>query len=315
MVSKTRVIGILTGPTASGKTGLALSLAQRHPEIEIINADSLLVYKQMNIGTAKPSVEELKQSPHHLIDICNPDQVFTAGEFKREAEAAINEIQKRGKKPLIVGGTGFYLKSLLFGLWKAPAADLELRKKLEEHDNSELYAKLEKIDLESAQRIGLTDRYRLIRALELYQLTGQTPTALQSEVPKEPDSRFSLWVIDRPLEELYQRIEIRTRLMLEQGLVEEFQTLDARFPNARPLQAIGYAQVKNYLAGTPPPGRKIKRGIEGLQDEITLATRQLVKQQRTWFRSLVTQVPTSQGFVLDADIRSLGEAAESVYKD
>jgi tRNA dimethylallyltransferase len=315
MVSETRVIGILTGPTATGKTGLALTFARRYPGIEIINADSLLVYREMNIGTAKPSRSELEQTPHHLIDVSNPDQVFTAGEFKREAEAAIAEIISRGKKPLIVGGTGFYLKSLLFGLWKAPAADLELREKLEENTNLELYLKLETIDPVAAHRIGQTDRYRLVRALELFQLSGQTPSALQSAVPKDPDPRFKLWVIDRPLEELYQRIEMRTQLMLEQGLIEEYKALDARFPKARSLQAIGYAQVRDYLAGITPPGRKIKAGIAGLQEEITLATRQLVKQQRTWFRGLIAKVPESKWFLLDADHAFLEEAAESVYKD
>jgi len=148
----------------------------------------------------------------------------------------------------------------------------------------------------------------------LHQLTGQTPTALQAEVPKEPDPRFKLWVMDRPLEELYSRIEVRTRLMLEQGLIEEYQDLEARFPNARSLQAIGYAQVRAYLAGTVPPGRKIKPGMAGLHDEITLATRQLVKQQRTWFRGLAAQVPGSKWFTLKTDQASLEEAVESVYK-
>ena len=313
------MIGILTGPTATGKTELALTFARRFPKIEIINADSLLVYREMNIGTAKPSRSELDQTPHHLIDVCNPDQIFTAGEFKRAAEATIAEIQGRGKMPLIVGGTGFYLKSLLFGLWKAPAADLELRKKLEENTSTELHQKLSTIDSVAAQRIGLKDRYRLVRALELHQLTGQTPTALQAAVPTEPDPRFRLWVIDRPLEELYRRIEVRTRVMLEQGLIEEYKDLEARFPNARSLQAIGYAQVRDHLAGTLPPGRKIKPGIAGLHEEITLATRQLVKQQRTWFRGLVAKVPESKWFLLEEDQAErrqafLEEAVESVYK-
>lgn len=307
-------IGILTGPTATGKSGLALTFAALYPEIEIINADSLLVYKGMNIGTAKPSRAELEQVPHHLIDVSNPDEAFTAGEFKRAAETAITEIQGRGKKPLIVGGTGFYLKSLLFGLWNAPAADLEIRKKLEESTNVELSEKLGKIDSVAATRIGLKDRYRLIRALELYQLTGQTPTALQAAVPNEPDSRFRLWVIDRPLEVLYQRIELRTQMMLEEGLIEEYQKLDARFPKARSLQAIGYAQVRDYLAGIVPPGRKLRPGVEGLQDEITLATRQLVKQQRTWFRGLVSKVPESKWFLLEQDQAFLEEAVKSVYQ-
>jgi tRNA dimethylallyltransferase len=313
MVSETRVIGILTGPTATGKSTLALELAQRFGRIEIINADSLLVYRQMNIGTAKPSPEELKQVPHHLIDIRNPDEPFTAGEFFRAAEKAIEEIHQRGNRPLIVGGTGFYLKSLLFGLWEAPPADPSLRESLNQKTNPELLDQLTQIDPDSALRIGGNDRYRLIRALELHILTGKTPTELQSQVPQKADPRFRLWVIDRENSELHTRIHLRTQEMLKQGLINEFEGLQRLYPKSRALSAIGYAQVSQHLQGITPPGRKIRSGMDGLADEVELATRQLVKSQRTWFRSQSAQVSQSEWFSLDQDRARLEEAFKSVY--
>lgn len=307
--------GILTGPTATGKSEIALEWAERHGGIEIINADSMLVYRGMDIGTAKPTPQERAKPPHHLIDIRNPDETFTAGEFYRECMAAIKAIQDRGKRALIVGGTGFYLKSLFFGLWKAPPAHPEIREALSKFSSEDLNRKLETIDPIAAQRIGLSDRYRLIRALELFQLTGKSPTELQSQMTLEPNPQFFLWIIDRPNSELYSRIQRRTQKMLEKGLVEEVQTLQKNFSNCRPLSAVGYAQVCDFISGHTPPGRKIKTGIEGLSDEIQLATRQLVKQQRTWFRNQKTHIPhpQSQWFQLDTDRPLLEETLKSVY--
>ncbi len=310
---KTPTIGILTGPTATGKSSLALELATHHRNIEIINADSLLVYRGMNIGTAKPTPQELAQVPHHLIDIRDPNESFTAGEFCRAAEAAIQAIQNKGKRVLIVGGTGFYLKSLLFGLWDAPAADLNFRKELDEKTNPQLFRELEQRDPPSALRIGQSDRYRLVRALEIIHLTGRSPTELQSHVKKEADPRFKLWIIDRSTSELTQRIEQRTQAMLHQGLIEEFKSLQLQFPGSRSLESIGYKQVAHYLAARQPPGRKVKSGLEGLSDEIQLATRQLVKSQRTWFRNQSLHVSSSIWFNLDSECSKLEEAFKSMY--
>jgi tRNA dimethylallyltransferase len=291
---KVASIGILTGCTASGKTSLAIELAVRYGRVEIINADSLLVYKKMNIGTAKPTAAELAQIPHHLIDLQTPDQNFTAGEFFRAAESMIQEIQDRGNRPLIVGGTGFYLKSLLFGLWDAPSQDASFRKSLDAF-------------------IGQADRYRLVRALELIYLTGQTPSELQAQLPAVPDPRFNLWILDREPTELDRRIKLRTGEMIQNGLIEEVAQLQAEFPESRALLAVGYAQTVDFLAGKKPAGRKLPPGLPGLQDEIELATRQLVKSQRTWFRGQMARVPSSRWFVLDKDRSDLEEAFKAVY--
>lgn len=286
MIQSPLPIIILTGPTASGKTAHSIDLAKQSPvPVEIINADSMLVYRGMDIGTAKPTLEERAGVPHHLIDIRNPDEPFAAGDFIRAANAAISEIQTRGHRPLIVGGTGFYLKALLFGMWEGPKASIELRARLQEISNAELFEKLRVRDPSSANRIGPADRYRLIRATEIIELTGQTPTDLQKKMPNEPDPRFMLWILDRTVEQLELKIRERTRTMLTAGWLDEVKALMKQFPEARSLQSVGYAQVRDYLLGKVPEGRKLKPGLEGLEDEVVLATRQLVKSQLTWFKN------------------------------
>lgn len=278
-------VGILTGPTATGKTDLALRLCEEHGSVEIINADSLVVYREMNIGTAKPSAEDLARVPHHLVDIRNPDQPYNAGDFVREVGAAIDRIHSRGKRALITGGTGFYLKALIYGLWEDSRSAPEVRKELEKIDSPTLYRELEARDPESAHRIGVNDRYRLLRSHELLRVTGKTPSQLEAESATKPaDPRFELWIVDRDPAELESRIAERTQAMLKLGLIEETQALRARYPGAPALSSVGYAQVQAYLDGVVPTGRKLKPGIDGLADEIILATRQLVKRQRTWFR-------------------------------
>lgn len=321
-VKKNLKVGILTGPTATGKSALALEYCLRYSKplqkIEIINADSLLVYRGMNIGTAKPTQEELSQVPHHLVDIRNPDEPFTAGDFYRETLSAVQAIHERGHRALIVGGTGFYLKALLYGLWPTPPTDQklreDLRRQVEVSGTDPLYQRLAQVDPQSAKRIGKSDPYRLIRAIELIALTGKTPTELQATLPHEPDPRFQLWVLDREPTALQERIRLRTLIMLEQGLIEEYQTLRTRYPEKqgndyRPLHSVGYAQVGDYLKGVLPQGRKIKPGIEGLSEEIQLATRQLVKQQRTWFRGQ----KTASWFLLDEQRTQLEDAFKAVY--
>jgi tRNA dimethylallyltransferase len=311
-------IAILTGPTSTGKTSLALELAtsisrsvSKSSDIEIINADSLLVFRGMDIGTAKPSREELARVPHHLIDIRNPDEPFTAGDFRREAEAAIAEIIGRGRRALIVGGTGFYLKALLNGLWDAPKGDAGLRAELEALGDEKLFAELERRDAASALRIGPRDHYRLIRASELIRLSGKSPSELEAEQAlRPPDPRFTLWIIDRATEELFPRVETRARAMIEQGLVEETRSLLTRFRGARPLDAVGYRETVAFLDGKKPASRKLRDGPNGLIDEIALATRQLVKRQRTWFRG---QMKTARWFELDRERDALVQAWQEVY--
>jgi len=306
-------IAILTGPTASGKTAVAIELAERHGKIELINADSLQVYRGMDIGTAKPTPTEQHRARHHLIDICDPDQTFTAGEFCRAAEKAIADIESRGHRPLIVGGTGFYLKALLYGMWEAPAADQVVRERLSALSDPELHQKLLEIDPTAARKIGPSDRYRLVRALELFELSGKPPTQLQAEAARAPDARFELWILDRATEELEDRIRQRSTQMIEQGLIEETQRVREKYPDSRALRSVGYAQVCDYLDGRVPAGRKLKPGIAGLVDEITLATRQLVKSQRTWFRNAAFQTPSTRTFFLESDRASLDQAFQNLY--
>jgi tRNA dimethylallyltransferase len=299
--SASPVVPILSGPTASGKTALALEVAEKFGGIELINADSLCIYREMDIGTAKPTREERSRVPHHLVDIRNPSEEFTAGDFVREVKTAVESIQARGKRALIVGGTGFYLKALRFGLWDAPPADPELRKALEALPLAELHRELAEKDPASAQRIGATDLYRLVRAVEILRLSGKTPSELQAQAPSEPSPNFPLWVIDRTAEELDARILLRSDALLRAGLLEETRSLSERFPGARPLKSVGYAECVLYLAGQSPAGRTIAPGVAGLRGEITLATRQLARRQRKWFRN---QKPEKR-FQLDQDHSAL----------
>ena len=308
-------VGILTGPTASGKSAFALSYALKNPKIEIINSDSLLVYRHLNIGTAKPSAEEMAQVPHHLINILDPSEPFTAGEFYRAVHTLIQQIHERDKRVLIVGGTAFYLKALLFGIWQAPGTQKELRLDLEKKTTLELFNTLSKADPKSAEKIGISDRYRLIRAVELIQTSGKTPSQLADEANTKPDPQFVLWIADRASAELELRIKNRTRKMLDAGLIEEFKNVSERYPNCRALQAIGYAQVGAFLRNEKPPGRKLPQGMDGLEGEINLATRQLVKSQRTWFKSFCEKMPDAKKFILEEQGPELETELNRLYSE
>jgi tRNA dimethylallyltransferase len=308
--SLTPVSVILSGPTATGKTAIALGLARSHPgQIEIVNADSLLIYRHMDIGTAKPTLEELSEIPHHLINVREPNEPFTAGDYVRQVHEALADIHSRGKRALLVGGSGFYLKALLYGLWEGPAADPAVREKLERSPSQELYDRLYKLDEVSALRIGVNDRYRLVRALELFELSGKTPSQFEAGQNRQADPTLKLMVIDRDNEELFPRIADRTRQMLDAGFEAEVRLLRERHPDSRALSAVGYAQVLDCLAGTLPAGRKLKPGADGLRSEIELATRQLVKRQRTWFKS----ESSASHFLLDRDRDSLIQELREIY--
>jgi tRNA dimethylallyltransferase len=313
MVSTPRLSAILSGPTASGKTEIALEFARRQRErgtpLHIINADSLLVYRQMNIGTAKPSDHELRDTPHHLIDVCDPNEVFTAGDFSKRVSKTLGDLESRGIRALIVGGSGFYLKALLYGLWEGAPSNPALRTEIEKIPNVDLYNALYELDRESALRIGGNDRYRLVRAHELLRLVGKTPTELKAEQNTVPDPRLRLLVVDRANEELHTRIHARSAEMLRLGLVGEVTELRKAYPGSRALSAVGYEQVCQYLDGKLPPGRKSKPGEDGLLEEIELATRQLVKRQRTWFKGEHSAIR----FELERDRESLFRKLEEIY--
>ena len=277
-------IPILAGPTASGKTSFAHEQAERLG-LEIINADSLLVYRHFDIGTAKPTVQEMGSIPHHLINIRDPLESFTAAEFVRAVHSLVADLERRHQKALIVGGTHFYLKALCLGLWDAPETQPEFRKTLEHVESSQLFERLLALDPVYAAKIGAADRYRIIRALEILEFSPKKPSELESEAAqKQPDPRFPLLWIDRSPNEIEARIQARTHQMLEAGLIQETRALLEHYPQARALTSVGYRQVVDFIQGTPPAGRALRPGTAGLSDEIQLATRQLVKSQRTFLR-------------------------------
>ena len=302
---------LLTGPTATGKSSIAFEFARTRPKLEIINADSLLFYRGANIGTAKPSRSELETVPHHLIDLRDPGERLSAAEFRTLALNAVQEIESRGRRALVVGGSGFFLKALRHGIWDAPPSDPKVRASLEILSTAALFKELEIADAPSAQKIGPNDRYRLVRALEIVHLSGKRPSDLRAQENPQPDPRFPLWVIDREDFELDRRIEARTEAMLEAGLIEEYEFLARNHGETFVLESVGYFQVGQFLMGIPPAGRKLRPGLPGLRDEIQLSTRQLVKSQRTWFK----RQPESRTFLLNRDADRLFADLAELYPE
>jgi tRNA dimethylallyltransferase len=300
---------ILTGPTAVGKSGLAIELAEKL-SLEIINADSVCFYREFNIGSAKPSRSELSRVPHHLIDVASPMENYHAGQFLRDCRSALTDIHSRGRRALIVGGSGFYLKSLLLGLWDAPSSDPVFRQGLEDVSTSELFERLQLQDHDHALKIGPSDRYRIIRALEIITLSGRRPSDLQNEMLQTRNPEFALWVLDRDKEDLDSRMKLRVEQMLDAGWIEETRTLQEKYPDSKTLQAVGYRQVLDHLSNKQPSGRKLRPGLQGLIDEIVLSHRQLAKQQRTWFKNLKPE----ENFTLERDRDRLIEKMMSFYQ-
>lgn len=300
---------VLSGPTASGKSSLAIEVASQLG-LEIINADSVCFYRGFDIGSAKPSLEELERVPHHLVDIADPLETYHAGRFLKDCKERLEDIHARGKRALIVGGSGFYLKALRKGLWDAPEGSPVFRESLRDRTTEELFQDLRNLDPDHASKTGPADRYRLVRALEILHLSGQKPSELESRMSDQTDPAFQLWVIDREIPELMERIRHRVDRMLDAGWIGETQRLLETYPESRTLRAVGYAQVVRHLRGETPSGRKILPGIPGLRDEIILSHRQLVKQQRTWFK----QLSPDQTFTLDADLEDLKEKLIRFYQ-
>lgn len=299
---------ILTGPTAVGKSALAIEAAQTLG-LEIINADSVCFYQRFNIGSAKPTLDELNLVRHHLIDVAHPNEVYHAGKFLKDIQATLQDIHARHKRALIVGGSGFYLKALRLGLWEAPATSADFRASVENRDTQALFEELSGLDPTHASKVGSEDRYRLIRALEILHISGKKPSELQASMSGEPNPAYQLWLVDREKDELALRMRTRIVAMLDAGLVNETIALREAFPNSKTLHAVGYAQVLNFLEGVSPEGRKLKAGIPGLVDEIELAHRQLAKQQRTWFKSLKPE----ETFTLESDRHSIFEKLVKFY--
>jgi tRNA dimethylallyltransferase len=274
----------LLGPTASGKSSLALELAGRLP-LEIVSLDSAQVYRGMDIGTAKPSAAERARVPHHLIDLVDPDESYSAGRWREDALRTIGEILDRKKMPLLVGGTMLYYRALVGGLDELPAADATVRAEIDADAARRgwpaLHAELAKVDAQTAQRLAPNDAQRIQRALEVWRVTGKPLSQLQgvaaSALPFALRA-FALVPSDRTL--LHRRIEERFDAMLEAGLIDEVKALKKKFdlsPALPSIRAVGYRQVWDYLEG--------KTGKAEMREHAVAATRQLAKRQLTWLRS------------------------------
>ncbi|GAB1438011.1 tRNA (adenosine(37)-N6)-dimethylallyltransferase MiaA [Providencia sp.] len=274
----------LMGPTASGKTALAIEL-RKHLPVEIISVDSALIYRGMDIGTAKPTAEELSQAPHRLIDILDPSLPYSAADFRRDALNAMAEITAQGKIPLLVGGTMLYFKALLEGLSPLPSADLVIRTDIEkiaqEQGWGEIHRRLAEVDSVAAARIHPNDPQRLSRALEVYLISGQTLTEMtQTAGEKLPYNVFQFAITPQDRKILHERIEQRFHLMVNAGFEEEVRALHQRddlHVDLPSIRCVGYRQMWSYLDGEISHDEMIYRGI--------CATRQLAKRQITWLRS------------------------------
>ena len=276
----------LMGPTASGKTGIAVELAQLFP-VEIISVDSALVYRDMNIGTAKPDAATLARAPHHLIDIRHPTETYSAAAFRHDALRLMADITQRGKIPLLTGGTMLYFRAVQHGLSPLPEADQAVRAELDaaiaQHGVPYLHRQLAAVDAETAARLAPNDSQRIQRALEIYRLTGQPMSTLikhktNSELPYRI---LPIALIPGERSILHQRIAMRFKQMLEQGLIEELRSLRQRYqlhPDLPSMRCVGYRQAWQLLEGKITEAQLLETGVA--------ATRQLAKRQLTWLRSM-----------------------------
>ncbi len=288
----------LMGPTASGKTGVAVELAQKLP-VELISVDSALVFRDMDIGTAKPDAATLARAPHHLIDIIDPTEAYSAAAFRHDALRLMADITARGKIPLLVGGTMLYFKALREGLSPLPQADVALRAQLDadiaQHGIEHLHAMLAAVDAETAARLHPTDTQRVQRAMEVFLLTGKPMSELIKSAPSpqpSPSGRGSESANDLPYRVLsialvpsdravlHQRIAVRFRQMLKDGLVDELRGLRTKYPLHRDMtsmRCVGYRQAWEFMEGEISAAELHEKGLA--------ATRQLAKRQLTWLRS------------------------------
>lgn len=281
-MNKAKIISLM-GPTASGKTAFAMELYDRYP-IDIISVDSALIYRGMDIGSAKPTKQEQQKYPHKLIDICDPAESYSAANFRYDAIEEIEKSLSNGRTPLLVGGTMLYFKALIEGLSPLPAADSDIRQQIEEKANKlgwqAIHEELKKVDPVSAQRIHPNDPQRLNRALEVYLISGKSLTELTQESGEAlPYDIMQLAIMPEDRAELHQRIEQRFLQMLDQGFEEEVKTLMLRsdlHTNLPSIRCVGYRQMWEYLNGDISYDEMVFKGI--------CATRQLAKRQITWLR-------------------------------
>lgn len=276
-----QAILVIVGPTAVGKTQLSLEIGQALSG-EVISADSMQVYRGMDIGTAKPSIEEQRQVPHHLIDIRDPDQTFNAADFVSLAEEAVADIASRSKTPIVSGGTGLYIDALVDGfLFPDSKPDPKLRRELRLRASKEpdsLYEELKKVDPKSAERLHPNDLRRIVRALEVYYRTGKPISVLQQKAAQQEKPYNPLFIgLTRDRPELYERINKRVDQMLLDGLVDEVTQLIGRYPHQpTALQALGYKEIVWYLQN--------KMSLEEAVEVLKRDTRRYAKRQLSWFR-------------------------------
>lgn len=276
---------VICGPTASGKTALSIELAKTING-EIVSADSMQIYDEMSIGTAKPDKEEMQGIKHYLIGNISPTRRYSVSDYKSDAIQAINEIVQHGKMPVVVGGTGLYVNSLIYGIdYPEIETDLEYRAELEKIANEEgleyLYKKAKEIDEEAMKNISINDKKRIIRVLEIYKETGKTKTQIELESRKNGvPYDYHVFAINMLREILYDRINRRVDIMLEKGLIDEVKHLYKKYGEqlCTSVQGIGYKEVIDYLNG--------KYTKEEMTEKIKMETRRYAKRQLTWFKKI-----------------------------
>ncbi len=276
---------VLFAPTASGKTDLLLSLFANKDEARVISADSMQVYRGMDIGTAKPTPAEQKILPHHLIDIKNPDEQYSVAEFVDRADSLCKSLYAEGKLPIICGGTGFYIRAFLLGLPSTPASDPAARKALQEEllerGPAEMWKKLLSLDPDSAKKIDPKDSYRVLRALEIVLSTGKPRAAFAQSLKLREQYDFTTIILERDRDDLYKRIEARVDKMFQAGLEAEARDLMARYKKEDPgMQAIGYREFFETDAGGPP------LSVEEIKERIKRDSKKYAKKQYVFTRGI-----------------------------
>ncbi len=284
LVETTASCWFLTGPTASGKTGLGIELAELL-NAEIISLDSMALYREMDIGTAKPTTEQRRRVPHHMLDLLAPDEEYSLSAYVQAAQEIVAQIRDRGRKPLFVGGTSLYLKSLLRGIFHGPPADWAFRQAIEEEVKQTgvgaLHDRLRLVDPLSAAKLHPHDKRRVIRALEVYRITGRPISHLQTQFDEgESAERRKVFALSWPREELHKRINERVDRMFAAGFVDEVHSLVERYGalSRTAAQAVGYREVIAYCDGD--------RDLDSTIDAVKARTRQFARRQETWLRSL-----------------------------
>lgn len=283
---KQKPLIVIAGPTGVGKTDIAHHLALEMNG-EIVSADSRQIYRYLDIGTAKPSLEFRGQMPYHMIDIVDPDEDFSVADFKQQAEMIIDQIHLRGKLPFLVGGTGLYIKSIVSGLFPSPPPDLPFRRQLQEEASllgtNHLHQRLSAIDQMAASKISSNDLRRIIRALEVYQQTGKPISSLQQLATITNDYHLIMICLNQDRQQLYAQISLRVDRMIENGWVEEVRGLLERgySPHLTPMEALGYQQITRYLQGD----LQDTNNLQDVINKIKQSTCQFAKRQLTWFRA------------------------------